>query len=92
MFYDIVCDCFVVFDLGFEDCGVVYFGDGNVYFMVYLIKDDFDYVDVIFNIVEDVVVELGGSFLVEYGIGKFKFLFMSCCKDFVVIVMMKVLK
>lgn len=60
--------------------------------MVYLIKDDFDYVDVIFNIVEDVVVELGGSFLVEYGIGKFKFLFMSCCKDFVVIVMMKVLK
>ncbi len=54
------------------DFVVAHLGDGNIHYTAYPTRDDPQLKDAIREMVEDVVVELRGSFSAEHGVGKSK--------------------
>ncbi len=59
-------------DPGAETICVSHLGDGNIHFTVYPTRADHDLHDAVVEAVEDVVMELGGSFSAEHGVGLMK--------------------
>ena len=71
---------------------VSHLGDGNVHFTIWPSKDDPDFHDDIREMVEDVTLQLRGSFSAEHGIGLTKLNSMTRRKDAVAIDTMKKIK
>lgn len=68
-------------DDGAETFTVAHLGDGNLHFMIWPTKDDPDLLDDLQAMVEDVTLELRGSFSAEHGIGLTKLPSMQRRKD-----------
>jgi FAD/FMN-containing dehydrogenase len=56
-------------DPGAEPMAIAHLGDGNIHFTVYPGRDDPALADDVIEIVEELVVGMGGSFSAEHGIG-----------------------
>jgi FAD/FMN-containing dehydrogenase len=79
-------------DPGARTITVAHLGDGNLHFTVYPTRDDPALKDRVLETVEDVVVELGGSFSAEHGVGLSKLASMARRKDAVALEVMRTLK
>jgi len=71
---------------------VSHLGDGNVHLLIYPSKDDPGHIDMLTEMVEDVTLELGGSFSAEHGIGLTKKPSMARRKDKVALAVMRSVK
>lgn len=71
---------------------VAHLGDGNIHYVVWPNSDDTAYIDAIMETVEDIVLELGGSFSAEHGIGRSKLPSMRRRKNPVAMSMMRQIK
>ena len=74
------------------DIPVAHLGDGNIHFAVYPSNDDPAHLDRIMETVEQIVVEMGGSFSAEHGIGLSKKPSMARRKDPVALAVMRRVK
>ncbi len=79
-------------DAGAQDCTVSHLGDGNIHYAVWPSTDDKSTHVAITEAVEDVTLDLGGSFSAEHGIGLSKLGSMARRKDPVALDMMRALK
>ncbi|MFC2969788.1 FAD-binding oxidoreductase [Acidimangrovimonas pyrenivorans] len=79
-------------DPGFETMNVAHLGDGNMHFTVYPTSDDPVLADRIREAIEDVVLELRGSFSAEHGVGLSKLPSMRRRKDPVALEVMRAVK
>lgn len=68
-------------DAGARDLTVAHLGDGNIHYVVWPTESGKDHQDRIMQIVEDLVVELRGSFSAEHGVGLGKLNSMQRRKD-----------
>ena len=75
-----------------ESITVAHLGDGNLHYSVWPGRDDPAHLDAIMEMVEDVVLELGGSFSAEHGIGLSKRPSMARRKDPVALDVMRAIK
>ncbi len=75
-----------------ESITVAHLGDGNLHYSVWPGRDDPAHLDAIMEMVEDVVLELGGSFSAEHGIGLSKRPSMARRKDPVALDVMRSIK
>ncbi|MCX7301240.1 MAG: FAD-binding oxidoreductase [Rhodobacterales bacterium] len=91
-FFDRVTAELAVMDPGFIDMSVAHLGDGNIHYNVYPTRDDPTLLDAIREKVEDVVMELRGSFSAEHGIGQSKLPSMARRKDPVALDVMRTIK
>lgn len=71
---------------------VAHLGDGNIHYVVWPNSNDSAYIDTIMETVEDIVLELGGSFSAEHGIGRSKLPSMRRRKNPVAVSMMRQIK
>ncbi len=71
---------------------VCHLGDGNLHFSVWPTSQDPDAHDIIREMVEDVTLDLGGSFSAEHGIGLSKLSSMTRRKDKVALKVMRQIK
>ncbi|MFN3576844.1 MAG: FAD-linked oxidase C-terminal domain-containing protein, partial [Tabrizicola sp.] len=79
-------------DPGAGTITVAHLGDGNLHFTAYPTRDDKALKDRVLEAIEDLVVQLGGSFSAEHGVGLSKLPSMRRRKDPVALDVMKVLK
>lgn len=79
-------------DAGAETITVSHLGDGNLHFTVWPSSQDPEAHDRIREMVEDVTLELGGSFSAEHGIGLSKLRSMERRKDRVALEVMRKIK
>lgn len=79
-------------DPGARTITVEHLGDGNLHFTAYPTRDDKALKDRVLEAIEDLVVQLGGSFSAEHGVGLSKLPSMRRRKDPVALDVMKVLK
>lgn len=79
-------------DPGAEDFVVAHLGDGNVHYSAYPTDPDPAHCEAIRAAVDEVAVELGGSFSAEHGIGLMKLPSMTAHKDPVALEVMRSLK
>ncbi|MGR3660121.1 MAG: FAD-binding oxidoreductase [Paracoccaceae bacterium] len=79
-------------DPGADTFTVCHLGDGNLHFTVWPTKDDDTLHDALREMVEDVTLELGGSFSAEHGIGLSKLNSMARRKDAVALTVMRQIK
>ena len=75
-----------------DDLIVAHLGDGNVHLTVYPTRDDAAHLDAIREMIEGVVVDLGGSISAEHGIGLSKLATMTRRKDPVALDVMRAIK
>ncbi|WP_298260128.1 FAD-binding oxidoreductase [uncultured Litoreibacter sp.] len=71
---------------------VSHLGDGNIHFLLFPTQGDPQHVDMLTEMVEDVVLSLGGSFSAEHGIGLTKKPSMARRKDKVALAVMRSVK
>jgi FAD/FMN-containing dehydrogenase len=71
---------------------VAHLGDGNVHYVVWPHVNDAEILDTIMETVEDIVLDLGGSFSAEHGIGRSKLNSMRRRKDAVALNVMRGIK
>ena len=71
---------------------VAHLGDGNVHYVVWPHLNDAEILDTIMETVEDIVLDLGGSFSAEHGIGRSKLNSMRRRKDAVALNVMRGIK
>ncbi len=64
-----------------DELAVAHLGDGNVHYIAYPTRDDPVLMDQILEAIEQVALDLGGSFSAEHGIGKSKLPSMQRRKD-----------
>jgi len=81
-----------VIDPGARTITVAHLGDGNLHFAAYPTRDDEGLKDRVREMVEDVVMELGGSFSAEHGVGLSKLPSMARRKDPVALDVMRAVK
>ncbi|MGJ8583907.1 MAG: FAD-binding oxidoreductase [Marinosulfonomonas sp.] len=81
-----------ILDAGADTFTVSHLGDGNLHFNIWPTSDDPQLMDQIREMVEDVTVELRGSFSAEHGIGLSKIPSMKRRKDTVAIDVMHAIK
>ncbi len=79
-------------DPGARTLTVAHLGDGNLHFTAYPTRDDAALKDKVMATIEDVVVELGGSFSAEHGVGLSKLNSMARRKNPVALDVMRALK
>ncbi|MFN4192394.1 MAG: FAD-binding oxidoreductase [Tabrizicola sp.] len=79
-------------DPGARTITVAHLGDGNLHFTAYPTRDDSALKDQVLEAIEDVVVQLGGSFSAEHGVGLSKLSSMRRRKDPVALDVMRALK
>lgn len=79
-------------DPGFDTNVVSHLGDGNVHYSVFPASQDPDVHDRIMEAIEDVALQLGGSFSAEHGIGVAKLGAMRRRKDPVALAAMRAIK
>lgn len=79
-------------DPGAEELAISHLGDGNLHYTVYPTNTDADHRDRIRREVEEVTLELGGSFSAEHGIGLTKLPSMARNKDAVSMDVMRAIK
>ncbi len=79
-------------DPGATDLFVAHLGDGNIHYTAYPSRDDPALQDAIREMIEDVVVDLRGSFSAEHGVGKSKLGSMARRKDPTAIAAMRAIK
>ena len=75
-----------------ETITVSHLGDGNLHFSVWPTSQDPEAHDLVREMIEDVTLELGGSFSAEHGIGLSKLPSMQRRKDKVALAMMRQIK
>ncbi|RMD94007.1 MAG: FAD-binding oxidoreductase [Alphaproteobacteria bacterium] len=75
-----------------EAITVAHLGDGNIHYTVWPGRDEPAHLDAIMEAVEDVALELGGSFSAEHGIGLTKKPSMARRKDQVALEVMRAVK
>lgn len=71
---------------------VAHLGDGNVHYVVWPNSDDPSYLDPIMEAVENIVLDFGGSFSAEHGIGRSKLPSMRRRKNPVAMAVMRQIK
>ena len=81
-----------VFDGITENKTVCHLGDGNIHYVQWIKPEKIDQKNAIMEAVEDLVLELGGSFSAEHGIGVSKLPSMARRKDKVALAAMKGIK
>ncbi|MCB1357306.1 MAG: FAD-binding oxidoreductase [Maritimibacter sp.] len=91
-FFDRVRAEIAVLDPEAWDIPVAHLGDGNIHFAVYPSRDAPDHLDRIMETVEEIVVDMGGSFSAEHGIGLSKKPSMARRKDPVALAVMRAIK
>ncbi|WP_375174000.1 FAD-binding oxidoreductase [Pseudooceanicola sp.] len=79
-------------DPGAETTVVAHLGDGNVHYTVWPSSDDAARKEEIMERVEDIVLDLGGSFSAEHGIGTAKLSSMARRKDKAALAAMRAIK
>ena len=79
-------------DAGAKELIVSHLGDGNVHYTVWPVSQDPAVHDAIMEAVEDVVLDLGGSFSAEHGIGTSKLPSMARRKNKVALSVMRAIK
>jgi FAD/FMN-containing dehydrogenase len=79
-------------DAGAKELIVSHLGDGNVHYTVWPVSQDPMVHDAIMEAVEDVVLDLGGSFSAEHGIGTSKLPSMARRKNKVALSVMRAIK
>jgi FAD/FMN-containing dehydrogenase len=79
-------------DAGAKELIVSHLGDGNVHYTVWPVSQDPQVHDAIMEAVEDVVLDLGGSFSAEHGIGTSKLPSMARRKNKVALSVMRAIK
>jgi len=79
-------------DPGLRSLTVGHLGDGNLHFTVLPTRGDADLTDRVLEVVEDVVVAMGGSFSAEHGVGLSKLPSMARRKDPVALEVMRAVK
>jgi FAD/FMN-containing dehydrogenase len=79
-------------DPGCVTIPVAHLGDGNVHYPVHLTSQDPAVADAVMEAVEEVALELGGSFSAEHGIGLSKLPSMARRKDKVALATMRAVK
>ena len=79
-------------DPGAEDLTVAHLGDGNIHYTVYPVSQNPEVHDAIMQAVEELALELGGSFSAEHGVGLTKKPSMSRRKNPVAIEAMRAIK
>lgn len=79
-------------DPGADTTVVAHLGDGNVHYTVWPSDDDPDRKERIMERVEDIVLDLGGSFSAEHGIGTAKLSSMTRRKDKAALAAMRAIK
>lgn len=79
-------------DPGAEDLTVAHLGDGNIHYTVYPVSRDPEVHDAIMEAVEEVALELGGSFSAEHGVGLTKKPSMARRKNPVAVEVMRAIK
>ena len=79
-------------DKGATSSIVAHLGDGNVHYVVYPVSHDAAVHDAIVERLEEIVLELGGSFSAEHGIGLSKKLSMARRKNKVAVQAMRAIK
>ncbi len=79
-------------DAGAETNTVAHLGDGNLHFTVWPTADSAEHKDKILSMIDQVTVELGGSFSAEHGIGLSKLGSMGREKDVVALAVMQSIK
>jgi len=79
-------------DAGAKELIVSHLGDGNVHYTVWPVSQDPAVHDAIMEAVEDVVLELGGGFSAEHGIGTSKLPSMARRKNKVALSVMRAIK
>ncbi|THD83461.1 FAD-binding oxidoreductase [Aliigemmobacter aestuarii] len=79
-------------DPGAETLTVAHLGDGNLHFTVFPARQDDTIADEVFEAVEDVVQDLGGSFSAEHGVGLSKLNSMRRRKSPVALDVMRAIK
>lgn len=92
VFFPRVRKALAALDPGAGDLSVAHLGDGNIHYTVYPTRDDAMLADAIVEAVEEVVLELGGSFSAEHGIGLSKKRSMARRKDPVALAVMRQIK
>lgn len=92
VFLDRVRDRLAALDAGAKELIVSHLGDGNVHYTVWPKSQDPAVHDAIMEAVEDVVLELGGSFSAEHGIGTSKLPSMARRKNKVALATMRAIK
>ncbi|KNG95045.1 FAD-binding oxidoreductase [Pseudaestuariivita atlantica] len=75
-----------------SELAIAHLGDGNVHYTAYISRDDKALYDAVVEAVEDVALELGGSFSAEHGVGLSKLNSMARRKDPVALAMMRSIK
>mgnify|MGYP003116595883 CR=1 FL=1 len=79
-------------DPGAETSVVAHLGDGNVHYTVFPTKPEEERKEAIMERIEDIVLDLGGSFSAEHGIGTFKLGSMARRKDRAALTAMRAIK
>ena len=79
-------------DPGAEDITVAHLGDGNIHYTVYPVSESPEVHDAIMQAVEEVALELGGSFSAEHGVGLTKKPSMARRKNPVAVDVMRAVK
>ncbi len=92
VFLDRVRGRLTALDAGAKELIVSHLGDGNVHYTVWPASQDPVVHDAIMEAVEDVVLELGGSFSAEHGIGTSKLPSMARRKNKVALATMRAIK
>jgi FAD/FMN-containing dehydrogenase len=91
-FFDRIAPRLKAVDPGYSESCVAHLGDGNIHYLVYLSSGDAALKDRAMETVEDVVLELGGSFSAEHGIGLAKKPSMARRKNPVAVDVMRAVK
>ena len=91
-FLEMMKDRLAVLDPDCIEMTVSHLGDGNVHYTLHPTKDDKQLLSDLMEAVEDVALELGGSFSAEHGIGLSKKPSMARRKDRVALQVMKAVK
>lgn len=79
-------------DPGSDTSVVAHLGDGNVHYTVWPTVNDAQLKDAIMEAVEDIVIDLGGSFSAEHGVGEAKLSSMARRKDPAALAAMRAIK
>ncbi len=91
-FLERMTDRLAEIDPGAGEMVVAHLGDGNVHYTAYISRDDKALYNAVVEAVEDVALELGGSFSAEHGVGLSKLQSMARRKDPVALDVMRSVK
>jgi len=91
-FFDRVRARIAALDPDAFDIPVAHLGDGNIHFAVYPGRDDPAHLDRVMQSVEEIALDMGGSFSAEHGIGLSKKPSMARRKDPVALEVMRAIK